>query len=95
MSLKVRAGSVHALLADNLGNIQRRDKKKSRNMFGRSSRQDQARKAAEQAASFFFNYNTVEAVLLCCAVLVNLSGIMVSAALWPCVVCRVACDACV
>ena len=69
-------GSTHALLAQNLGNIQSRGKKATRNVFGKSTRQEKARRAAEQAASFFFNYNTVEAVLLCCAVLVNLSGIM-------------------
>ena len=69
-------GSTHALLAQNLGNISLRDKKVTRSVFGMSSRQVAARRAAEQAASFIWNYNTVEAVLLCCAVLVNLSGIM-------------------
>jgi hypothetical protein len=32
--------------------------------------------SSQQSKNFFFNYNTVEAVLLFCAVLVNLSGIM-------------------
>lgn len=35
-----------------------------------------AARASKSATQYFFNYNTVESCLLCCAVLVNLSGIM-------------------
>ena len=63
----------HVRLAGVVAEVAQRGKRKTR---GFSWQNPSASNAASAAASFFWNYNTVEAVLLACAVLINLAGIM-------------------
>jgi len=74
---KAKEGGVHARLAANIGAVIKQGRKTTRSVgMGTSSNQQKALFAAQQARSFFFNYNTVEAVLLFCAALVCLCGVM-------------------
>lgn len=66
-----RIGSVHQALQSNLLDVYRRGKMQS----ARPSTLTR-RSAGQMAAQVIFNYNTAEATLLFCAVLVNLAGIM-------------------
>jgi len=62
----------HAMLQSTLAAV----KKAGRRAGGVQSMDKQRERANSAAVSFFWNYNTVESVLLFCAVLVNLAGVM-------------------
>jgi len=66
------ASSPHSALAKTLAHIQDRGRKQTKKFSWNAG----AGAAAQAAANFFWSYNTVEAVLLACAVLVNLAGVM-------------------
>ena len=64
---------MHVNLAARIREVLARGRKQATtNRFGARSR----RLDLNTAKSFIFDYNTVESVLLACAVLVNLAGIM-------------------
>jgi len=64
--------SVHAALAQTIAGVMARGRKRTAQRTSWAN----PRGAARATANFFFNYNTVESVLLFCAVLVNLAGVM-------------------
>ena len=68
----LRSGIAGAVRADS------KDKKKKALHLGDNKAIDEAKASANRkaAVAYFWNYNTVESVLLCCAVLVTLAGVM-------------------
>ena len=58
---------------------ERRIKKRSTINFKRDGVKGVASRGAAATGTFFFNYNTVEGILLSCAVFINPSGIMFQA----------------
>ena len=70
--------AVHVQLAASLTTISARGKKRTRRRmeWGSDLSRLGAGKVGTAAVEYFWNYNTVEQVLLACAVLVNLSGVM-------------------
>lgn len=71
---KVATGEdhLHAAIADTI----RKRAKPRRHHAAMSAQVSAARRIASNTRQYFFNYNTVEAVLLGCGVIVNLAGIM-------------------
>lgn len=65
-------------LAESLMAAQRNMKKKARSVRGFAQVEKTRKNAAQAAAAFLFDYNTVEMVLLGCGVLVTLAGVMFS-----------------
>ena len=63
--------NVQAMLAATLSAVKRAGRRAG---VGNMDRMQE--KKANSAVSFFWNYNTVESVLLFCAVLVNLAGML-------------------
>ncbi len=70
--LALEGHKVHSLLAATIADVKRAGRR-----IGAVASMDQQKERLDNAAvSFFWNYNTVESVLLFCAVLVNLAGVM-------------------
>ena len=63
---------THAMLASIISDVKRQGKK----VVTRMDMEGKQALIRQRAANFFWNYNTVESVLLFCAVLVNLAGVM-------------------
>ena len=63
---------IHQALSATLASVRRKWKREANT----AHMDAQLTRARAPVASFFWNYNTVEAVLLFCAVLVNLAGVM-------------------
>lgn len=76
---KVDKGSaLHARLAKALADAKRRQRKSGRSATKLGDTRDSVSMAgfAQATSAYFYNYNTCEAVLLACAVFINLAGIM-------------------
>jgi hypothetical protein len=71
-------GGIHAQIAAQIKDVEARTKRSVRNAnpWDSRSRNNAGTKAVLYVGSVLFNYNTVEAIMLACAVLLTLAGIM-------------------
>ena len=81
-SIKAEAGDLtHMYIRDNIQHVKNAEKQNRRGKAGRTKQQlstiGKAKAAKKKKAiAFFFDYNTVELVLLFCAVIICLAGVM-------------------
>lgn len=72
----VAGNATHITLEARLADVERQQKKKARAAVKWGPGASNSMRTAQMALDYFWNYNTVEMVLLGCAVLVNLAGVM-------------------
>merc|ERR1711871_77879 len=76
---KAEKSKLHSEISRKLARLKKRPRAATASLGNVEASRMTARQATQAVANYFWNYNSVEATLLACAVFINLSGIMFDA----------------